>query len=202
MPAMREIEAIQDWKGQDVVDVAEQKVGKLEDVWFRVDGAEPVLISVKSGLINRKRHLVPLTGSTVTRSFVRVAYREEQISGAPQNDTDDRLSTAEIDAVNAHYGVDVDGPADVELESGDARDARIRAAREARAEADRAEQAAEAAADAARAAEERAAIARAEADEAARHRDAAAAEAQELRSRADAAKVPELRASIPDGVEG
>jgi hypothetical protein len=74
---MREIEAIQDWKGQDVVDVAEQKVGKLEDVWFRVDGAQAVLISVKSGLLGRKRHLVPLQGSTVTRSYVRVAFRED-----------------------------------------------------------------------------------------------------------------------------
>jgi len=199
---MREIEAIQDWKGQDVVDVAEQKVGKLDDVWFRVDGAEPVLISVKSGLLGRKRHLVPLQGSTVTRSFVRVAYREDQIDGAPQNDADDRLSPAELSAVQAHYGVDVDGAADVELESGQARDARILAAREARAAADKAEQAATAAAEEADTMAARAEAARKEAEEAATRRDAAAAHAVEQRRKADEARVPELRATIPEGVEG
>lgn len=199
---MREIEAIQDWKGQDVVDVAEQKVGKLEDVWFRADGAEPVLISVKSGLLGRKRHLVPLQGSTVTRSFVRVAFREDQISGAPQNDADDRLSPAELAAVKEHYGVDIDGPADAELESGDARDARIRAAREARAAADKAEQAAASAAEEAREMDERAVLARKDADDAARRSDQAAAHAVELRRKADEARVPELHTTIPEGVEG
>lgn len=199
---MREIEAIQDWKGQDVVDVAEQKVGKLEDVWFRFDGAEPVLISVKKGLLGRKKHLVPLQGSTVTRSFVRVAFREDQIDGAPHNDDDARLSAVELAAVKEHYGIDVDGPDDTELESGDARDARIRSAREARAAADKAEQAAAAAAEEARTKAERADAARAEADEAARAGDTAAAHAVELRRKADEARVPELRASIPEGVEG
>jgi hypothetical protein len=199
---MREIEAIQDWKGQDVVDVAEQKVGKLEDVWFRVDSADPVLISVKSGLLGRKRHLIPLQGSTVTRSFVRVAFREDQIGDAPQNDDDARLSPAELAAVKEHYGVDIDGPADAELESGDARDARILAAREKRAAADKAEQAATAAAEEATAADARAVAARKEADDAARRRDEAAAHAVDLRKQADDARVPELRATIPEGVEG
>lgn len=199
---MREIEAIQDWKGQDVVDVAEQKVGKLEDVWFRVDGTEPVLISVKKGLLGRKKHLVPLQGSTVTRSFVRVAFREDQIDGAPQNADEARLSAAELTVVKEHYGIDVDGPADTELESGEARDARIRAAREARAAADKAEQAAAAAAEEAEAAESRAQAARAEADRAARDRDAAQQHAVDLRRRADEARVPELRASIPEGAQG
>lgn len=199
---MREIEAIQDWKGQDVVDVAEQKVGRLEDVWFRVDGAQAVLISVKRGLLGRKRHLVPLQGSTVTRSFVRVAFREDQISGAPQNDADDRLSPAELAAVQEHYGIDIDGAADAELESGDARDARIRAAREARAAADKAEQAAASAAEEAREMDERAVLARKDADDAQRRSEQAAAHATELRRKADEARVPELHTTIPEGVEG
>ncbi|MEV4423160.1 PRC-barrel domain-containing protein [Patulibacter sp. NPDC049589] len=198
---MREIEAIEDWKGQDVVDLAEQKLGKLEDVWFRIDGAEPVLISVKSGLLGRKRHLVPLTGSTVTRSFVRVAYTGDQVSAAPQNDDDARLSPAELAAVREHYGVDVDGADDVELESGDARGVRVRAAREARAAADEAETAATRAAEAATAAAERAEAARADAEEARRSSDAAAAHATKLRAEADAAKVPETRSTIPTGIE-
>ncbi|WP_026910443.1 PRC-barrel domain-containing protein [Patulibacter minatonensis] len=198
---MQEIEAIEDWKGQDVVDVAEQKVGKLEDVWFRADAADPVLISVKSGLLGRKRHLVPLQGSTVTRSFVRVAFTEDQVSGAPQNDDDARLSADELAAVIAYYGVDVDGAQDAELESGDARQARIRAAREARAAADKAEQDAEAQAVAATEAADRAEAAIAEAEAAKQRSVDAAAHARDLRSKADAAKVPETRASIPSGVQ-
>jgi hypothetical protein len=198
---MREIESIEDWKGQDVVDVAEQKVGKLEDVWFRLDEAEPVLISARSGLLGRRHHLVPLQGSTVTRSFVRVAFTKEQIEDAPQNDDDRRLSPEELAAVTGHYGVDLDGPTDVALESGESRSARIRAAREAGAAAIKAEEDAGAAAVAAEEAEDRARAARTDADEARRYSDAEDARARDLRQKADAARVPAVEGSTRPGVD-
>ncbi|MDX8150164.1 PRC-barrel domain-containing protein [Patulibacter brassicae] len=198
---MQEIESIEDWKGQDVLDVAEEKVGKLEDAWFPVDAPEAVLLSVRSGLIAKKRFLVPLAGATVSRSHVRVAFTKDQIADGPRNDGDDRLSAEELAAVIAHYGVDVDGAHDAELESGAAREARVRAAREARAAADEAERSAETAAEEADRAEAAAREARTAADAAAERRSDALARAQELRRRADELAVPEPRTTMPPGVD-
>jgi sporulation protein YlmC with PRC-barrel domain len=65
-----EIERIEDWIGREVVDAEGQKVGKLDEVYFRGDDA--VIGEVKVGVLTRKRVLVPLEGAAVTRDSVRV----------------------------------------------------------------------------------------------------------------------------------
>jgi hypothetical protein len=79
---MPSIEQISEWLGQEVVDADGESLGKLEDVYYARDQAEPQLALVKSGLFGRKHTIVPLHGATVGREHVRLAYAAEQISQA------------------------------------------------------------------------------------------------------------------------
>ena len=187
---MREIEAIEDWVGQDVVDPAGEKVGKLDEVWFRAGDDDPVLISVKSGILGRKHNLVPLEGSTLSREYVRVNWSKDEVQEGPSPDSDAALTLTDLGRVGDHYGVDIDGPDNAQLESGSARTARFRAAEAAVARADELEAEAARADDEAKLAAQRAEAARVEAGEAETRRTQAYERAEQARAKADAALAP------------
>jgi hypothetical protein len=181
---MRDVEAIEEWKGQDVVDPDGEKLGKLEEVWFRAGEDEPVLAAVKSGVLGRKHNLVPFAGSTVSRDFVRVKYTKLEVQDAPAPEDESVLSQSDLGRVGDHYGVDIDGPENAQLESGAARAARLAAAQEAidraaelEAQAKRAEESAHVAAGRSEQASQELDTARADRDDAAQRAAAARAEA-------------------------
>jgi hypothetical protein len=41
------VESIESWRGQDVLDSAGEKAGRLQEVYYDAAGDEPVLISIK-----------------------------------------------------------------------------------------------------------------------------------------------------------
>ena len=47
---MPTVESIESWRGQDVLDSAGEKAGRLEEVFYDAAGDEPVLISIKHGM--------------------------------------------------------------------------------------------------------------------------------------------------------
>ena len=51
---------MEEWIGQDVVDPAGEKVGKLEDLYYPNGSSEPVAASVKHGTLGKTLTLVPL----------------------------------------------------------------------------------------------------------------------------------------------
>ena len=65
-----EIERIEDWIGREVVDADGNKLGKLQEVYFR--GEDAIAGEVKPGVLSRKRITVGLEGAAVTRDSVRV----------------------------------------------------------------------------------------------------------------------------------
>src|SRR5690349_17012208 len=108
MSADVQVERVEEWVGQEVVDRDGEKIGKLEDVYFDLDSAGgPTLGAVKSGLLGRKRHLVPLTGATLGRDQVRVDFPAQAVKDAPEVGDEGRLSGADEDALLGHYGVHV-----------------------------------------------------------------------------------------------
>jgi len=60
-----EAQQLQTWIGAEVLDGSGQKLGKLEEVYFRVD--LPLVVGIRSGLVGRKHHAAALRGATVSR---------------------------------------------------------------------------------------------------------------------------------------
>jgi hypothetical protein len=120
------VEQVEQWIGAEVVDPDGEAVGKLDEVYFR--GTEAVLIATKSGLLGRKRRLVPLEGATASRNHLRIAYPADRLVETKGNS--DALTAEDLTAVAEHYGAAHDAdPA--ELEGSHARAERLRAAAEA-----------------------------------------------------------------------
>jgi hypothetical protein len=121
-----EAEQLDEWIGAEVVDPAGEKLGKVAEVFYR--GNEPLVIEIRSGIAGRKHHLAALRGATVSKSHLRLSSSEvvqtdgglgagelEQLGGQ-----DDRLQNLAVD----------------DLEGGQARDERRKAAEQAAANAD------------------------------------------------------------------
>ena len=100
-----DIERIEDWRGQQVVDGDGEKIGKLEDVYRPVGGGDPAFASVKTGLMGRKLTLVPLQGATVARDHIRLAVDKAHVDDAPHAAGEDELSATDEDTLLAHYGL-------------------------------------------------------------------------------------------------
>jgi len=79
---MLSVEQIEDWLGQDVLDSAGERLGKLDEVFYSSRSGEAVFASVKSGLLGRHSDTVPLAEASVGRDYVRLAYGAEQIERA------------------------------------------------------------------------------------------------------------------------
>jgi PRC-barrel domain len=127
---MSDVEHIEEWKGQDVVDPAGEKLGKLDEVYFRGESEEAVFAAVKSGL-RRKTHLAPLAGASFSRSHVRLAVGGEALSDAPPAPDDGVIRSDAGRTLAGHYGLDpatLDGP----FEGAQAREERLEKAAEAR----------------------------------------------------------------------
>jgi hypothetical protein len=65
---------LQEWIGDEVVDPAGEKLGKVAEVFYR--GNEPLVIEIRSGIAGRKHHLAELRGATVSKSHLRLSSSE------------------------------------------------------------------------------------------------------------------------------
>ena len=99
-----EIEHIDQWIGQDVVDPDGEKVGKLEDLYYASESAFPVAASVKHGTLGKTLTLVPLDRASITRSYLRVSYEKAMFKKAPEvQEATDVPSSAAADTAE-HFG--------------------------------------------------------------------------------------------------
>jgi hypothetical protein len=102
---MPTVERIENWRGQDVLDRAGGKAGRLEEVYYDAAGQEPVLISIKHGLLGHQVKLVPVLDAALSRDYVRLPYSGEQIDQTPGVSVGDELSSEQAAAVCALFGV-------------------------------------------------------------------------------------------------
>jgi sporulation protein YlmC with PRC-barrel domain len=179
------VERIETWRGQDVLDSAGEKVGRLEEVYYDPATQEPVLLSVKSGLLGRQMALVPAEHAVLSRDQLRVPYTAEQIEQAQGARVEDELSEEQVAAVGALFGLAL--PASGPLRSASLIE-RLRAeAEEARQRAQKLGLEAQHRNQEAQDARERAAAAAEQANAAEREREQAQADALEARRRAEPA---------------
>jgi hypothetical protein len=101
---MTTAEQLEQWRGRHVVDADGEDLGKLADVYYS-NGGEPVLARVSSGLLGRRHALVPLADSSVSRDYLRVSYRKEQVEQAGTGDVGEVIDASTAAAVGRAYGV-------------------------------------------------------------------------------------------------
>jgi sporulation protein YlmC with PRC-barrel domain len=170
-----QIERIEDWVGQAVVDRDGEKVGKLQDVYFGSGTRDAVAAAVKTGLLGRKLNVVSLTGATVARDHVKIAFTRDQVKKSPHAEAGADLGPAQRDRLRDHFDMQLP---DGTIESGNARARREKEARETAERAEELEKEAEARAQEAKEKQERA-------QEAQRERDEARRKAEEARRAAE-----------------
>ena len=101
---MFQVGDIREWRGQDVVDDADHKIGTLESVYVDTTTDEPSFATVTVGLPTRRRLVfVPLNGATVGPSYLKVSYPRSVVKGAPSIDTDGELAATSEPDVFKHY---------------------------------------------------------------------------------------------------
>ena len=49
---MVEVENIGDWKGKDLIDRDDERVGKVEDVYVDTENDRPVFVTIKEGFVS------------------------------------------------------------------------------------------------------------------------------------------------------
>ncbi len=102
---MPTIERIESWHGEDVLDGAGGKAGRLEDVYYDPTTHEPVLLSVKHGMLGRQVALVPAEEAVLSRDYLRVPYSAEQIQHAESGSAEEEFSREQVAAVGALFDV-------------------------------------------------------------------------------------------------
>jgi len=109
---MPTLERIESWRGQDVLDDAGQKAGRLEEVYYDASGSDPVVISIKHGLLGRQVQLVPIGDAVLSRDYLRLPFSGEQIGQSPSLSIEDELNSEQVAAVAALFKVTLssDGP--------------------------------------------------------------------------------------------
>jgi sporulation protein YlmC with PRC-barrel domain len=182
------VERIESWRGQDVLDGTGEKVGRLEEVYYDPRAGEPVLLSVKHGLLSRQVTLIPAVEAVLSRDYVRVPYSAEQIEQAQGGRVEDELSGEQVAAVGALFAVTL--PSSGPLHSASLIERRHAEAEEARRHAQELEAEAQARKEEAEEADKRAAAATEQAHGAKRDHEQAQADALEAQRRAETSGQP------------
>ena len=103
---MFEAANIREWRGHDVVDGQDHKIGELEAVYVDTGTDLPSFGTVKVGMPTRHRLVfVPLDHATVGPGYLKVPYDKKQVKDAPSIDTDGELLAADEEAIFKHYGL-------------------------------------------------------------------------------------------------
>jgi PRC-barrel domain len=95
---------IREWRGQQVVDSDDHKIGTLESVYVDTGTDQAAFATVTVGLPTRHRLVfVPLAGATVGPGYLKVGYPKRQVRSAPSIGTDGELPAGDEEAIFRHY---------------------------------------------------------------------------------------------------
>jgi uncharacterized protein (TIGR02271 family) len=94
------------WRGQDMVDRAGEKVGRIEEIYLDAETDQPEWALVHTGLFGTKQTFVPIRDARPSDEGVSVPFDKAQIKDAPKVDADGRLSQSEEADLYRHYGMD------------------------------------------------------------------------------------------------
>jgi uncharacterized protein (TIGR02271 family) len=102
MPEMTEA---YEWKGRDLIDQNEEKIGKIDEIYLDDVSGRPEWVTVHTGLLGTKTYFVPLAGASAHGEDVHVPLAKAQVTDAPSIDADGDLSEADEVRLFEHYNV-------------------------------------------------------------------------------------------------
>lgn len=95
---------IREWRGKDVIDTDDKKVGTLEAIYVDTVSDQPVFATVRTGMPTRHRLVfVPLEGTRVGPGYIKVAWQKKQVTDGPSIDTDGELFAENEPDLFSHY---------------------------------------------------------------------------------------------------
>ena len=100
------IETVQSWQGRAMVDLAGDKLGKIDAIYLDDETGQPEWATVTSGLFAAKTAFVPLAKAQDVGDSVQVPYAKDQVKDAPGMAADGQLSQDEEAELYRHYGLD------------------------------------------------------------------------------------------------
>jgi hypothetical protein len=100
------VEDIKQWRGQDVIDSEDKKLGRLVEVLYDTQSDTPAFALVRNGHMRRRRvTLVPLSGASAGQVYLRVAVKKGVFKDAPSFDPERELDAEDEARAYGYYGV-------------------------------------------------------------------------------------------------
>jgi sporulation protein YlmC with PRC-barrel domain len=94
----------------EVFDSAGDRIGKVGQVYLRVDSRQPAWIVVRSAQLRGRETMVPLQGAHLHEQGIQVGVSKDRIMGAPQLVPRSRLSEEDSEPLYEHYGLRAEVP--------------------------------------------------------------------------------------------
>jgi sporulation protein YlmC with PRC-barrel domain len=104
---MLQIERIEQWRGQEVLDPEGEKIGKLEEVFYDSTSGEARFISVAGGRFGRHSYLVALVDATVGPDYVRVGFPASRVEAVDASTSDGQLDPETVRTATEYYGIPI-----------------------------------------------------------------------------------------------
>lgn len=109
--------------GAPVYDETNEKIGKVEEIFYDQQTGVPEWIGIGTGFFGTKRVLVPVQGAQVSNDGLRIPYAKDHVKEGPDIDSDDVSQEQEAELA-AFYGLDYsERPSDTGLPTGEERTA-------------------------------------------------------------------------------
>lgn len=101
------------WIGSTLLGGDDEKIGRIEAIYFDEHTGRPLWMAVKTGLFGNHHNLVPLAEAMpTTDGAVKTPYDKRQIEAAPNLDVDEDLADDQVVELYRYYGLAYDVPAD------------------------------------------------------------------------------------------
>jgi uncharacterized protein (TIGR02271 family) len=102
MPLMSEV---LEWRGQTMVSVGDEKIGKIEEIYLDTETERPEWALVNTGMFGSASSFVPIADAAAADGSVQVPFEKAQVKDAPKIEGGGDLSQEDESALYAHYGL-------------------------------------------------------------------------------------------------
>jgi sporulation protein YlmC with PRC-barrel domain len=97
--------SLDDLDGAKVIGADGEKIGSVSDVYYDVEGDEPLWALVSTGLFGTRSSFVPLVAAEFRHGELLVPFTKDRVEGAPNIDDEGDLNRNEEAELARHYGM-------------------------------------------------------------------------------------------------
>lgn len=88
---MPEVEDLNQWLGEELVDPGGERIGKLTEIYYDRETDVPLFLGVQKGRLRHHLTFVPVAGTSVGKSYVATDRARSVVDAAPTTDGDGAL---------------------------------------------------------------------------------------------------------------